>query len=439
MNRICRSIGRIHRPRVSFILATHNRAAVLAETLAQIRACGLDRADREIIVVDNASTDGATAIAREFADRVIALDRNHGSCAKALAVPQARGEFLVFVDDDSHPRPGHVERMIAHFDSKPRLGAAGFTVVLPNGAMEGAALPDVFVGCGVGFRADVLRRAGGLDASFFMQAEEYDLAFRIAQSGWDVRVFDDIVVEHMKTPHARRTERTTFFDMRNNLRVIARYVPQPAAGVVLADAMQRYRWLAEGEGHLSAWRRGGRIGRWLGSRERDSGRYRVLGPRVFERFFCWRMIGERMAALSRGGVRTVVLADLGKNVFPFVASARAAGLRVAAIGDDRFAAPGRRYRGVEIVPLAEAIEHRADAVVISNTAPVHADRTARRLAELTDRPVEHWFPCAVQRDSSNCAVPRDSSNRSTDHRALVDEHRRGTADAAVAHGKPRGA
>lgn len=408
---------------MSFILATHNRAAVLVHTLEQVRTCGLDRADHEIIVVDNASTDGATEIARGRSDRVIALDRNLGSCAKALAIPHARGEFVVFLDDDSHPRPGHVERMIRHFEREPRLGAAGFTVVLPNGAMEGAALPDVFVGCGVGFRADVLRRAGGLDASFFMQAEEYDLAFRIAQSGWDARVFDDIVVEHQKTPHARRTERTTFFDVRNNLRVIARYVPQPAVGVVRSDALQRYRWLAERDGHLSAWRRGARVGRWLGSRERKSGRYRVLGPRVFERFFCWRMIEERMASLGRRGVRTVVLADLGKNVFPFVAGARAAGLRVAAIGDDRFAAPKRRYRGVEIVSLSEALGRRADAVVISNTAPVHADRTSRRLAELADRPVEHWFSCTVR---------LDSGKRSTRRRTSVDERREDITTARTA-------
>ena len=61
--------------------------------------------------------------------------------------------------------------MIEHFEADPRLGAAGFTVHLPDGRLEGGALPGVFLGCGVGFRAEALRGAGGLDPSLFMQAE----------------------------------------------------------------------------------------------------------------------------------------------------------------------------------------------------------------------------------------------------------------------------
>ena len=45
-------------PDVSFVLATHNRCAVVMDTLSQLLRCGLDRRDYEIILVDNASDDG---------------------------------------------------------------------------------------------------------------------------------------------------------------------------------------------------------------------------------------------------------------------------------------------------------------------------------------------------------------------------------------------
>jgi putative ABC transport system substrate-binding protein len=48
------------------------------------------------------------------------------------------------------------------------------------------ALPGVFVGCGVGLRAEAYAESGGLDRTFFMQAEEYDLSFRLAVAGWEV-------------------------------------------------------------------------------------------------------------------------------------------------------------------------------------------------------------------------------------------------------------
>src|SRR3990172_601948 len=94
-----------------------------------------------------------------------------------------------------------------------------------------------------------------------MQAEEYDLSFRLVNAGWKVEVFDDLYVEHLKTEHARRSERTTFYDVRNNLRVIARYLPTPQGRVYREDCLQRYEWLAWRDGQERAYNRGVRAGR----------------------------------------------------------------------------------------------------------------------------------------------------------------------------------
>ncbi|MFQ5589653.1 MAG: glycosyltransferase family 2 protein [Phycisphaerae bacterium] len=378
-------------PDVSFVFATHNRRAAIGRTLAQITRCGLQRHEYEIIVVDNASDDETVREIASRVDHLVRLRRNKGSCAKAWGVDCARGRYIVFLDDDAYPRTTSVRRMIEHFEGDRQLGAAGFTVCLPDGRLEGAALPGVFVGCGVGFRADALRSVGGIDRTFFMQAEEYDLTFRLVTAGWKVQVMNDIYVEHMKTSEARRTDRTTFHDIRNNLRVVARYLPEPYYTAYCSDWLQRYRWLAARNGMERAFNRGARAGRRRSLVERRLYCSRRLGLEAIERFFCWHRIETEMADLARTGINRIVLADLGKNCFPFHRGALLAGVRVSAIADDRFCAPGREYRGIPVLSVDRALQAEHDAVVVSNTAPVHASAAEDALASVTSNPVYNWF------------------------------------------------
>lgn len=379
-------------PELSIIIASHNRVGVIRDTLERIAACGLDAHAYETIIVDNASTDGTAAALNGRDDvTVIRLEQNLGSCAKAIAVDAARGPLLLFLDDDSYPRPGCLARMLERFDADPELGAAAFTVHLPDGSQECSALPHVFVGCGVGLRTSAVRQVGGLDATFFMQAEEYDLSFRLLRGGWHVEVLADLQVEHLKTPRARRSERTTYYDARNNLRVVARYLPDEYAEIYTADWLQRYGWMAENAGHLPAFRRGVAAGRLQAVIERRTGLDTQLTPPLLERIFRWRWIERRMRDLAAIGVRRIVLADLGKNIYAYLRGARAAGLEIACVLDDAFASPERFYRELPIVTTAAALQNGADAFVVSNTSYVHADRRRRDLGACTSRPIYSWF------------------------------------------------
>jgi len=376
---------------ISLVLATHNRREVVVQSLQNIPRDDLKSEAVEVIVVDNQSTDGTVDVIRNLADVLIPLRSNLGSCGKALGVDHARGKFVVFLDDDSIPKPGSLSRMVERFGENPRLGAAGFTVHLPNGDREGAALPGVFVGCGVGFRADALRAVGGLDRTFFMQAEEYDLCFRLASAGWDADVFDDLHVVHLKTDKARRSERTTYYDVRNNLRVLGRYVPRPHYRAMREDVIERYRFLSENADHGEAFDRGIADGKRLAWSERRTHRRFRLTPEAFEKFFKWKALEARMRRLRSTGVRRVLLADLGKHILGFHRAAAATGLQIAAIADDGFARAGRTYRGIEILTVQEAIIRSFDAIVVSNLASVHAARTRYRLQALGVGPAHDWY------------------------------------------------
>ncbi|UCF33190.1 MAG: glycosyltransferase [Phycisphaerales bacterium] len=400
------------RPIVSFVMATHNRRAVVVRALANVARCGLNQREFEIIVVDNKSSDGTRETIREFTPHLIALDRNAGSCAKAHALPMVRGRYVVFLDDDSYPMAGSIQRMIRHFEQDPGLGAAGFTVHLPDGRRESGALPGVFVGCGVGLRAEALRPVGGLDAHFFMQAEEYDLAFRLAGAGWRVEVFNDLHAEHLKSGSARRSDRTTFYDVRNNVLVAARYLPAPYYRIYRADGLQRYRWLAAREGHRAAYRRGLWAALLREPLDRWAFRRRRLTPAVLERFYQIDTVQRRMQELARDGIRRAVFATLGKNVFAFHRAALLAGIEIIAVGDDYFSARGRFYRGVRLLPMAQALALEADAVVISNMASAQVDHAMGRLVRETTIPIYGWY--GTQEAGITAADESNSKSRVAD-------------------------
>jgi GT2 family glycosyltransferase len=370
---------------VSFIISTRNRRQILLQTLAQIDRCGLSREAYEILVVDNASRDGtAAAIRMHFPQvRVFALHRNSGSCGKNIALPCARGRYVVFLDDDSYPQPGSIRRMIRHFEADERLGAAVFTVTLPDGSRECSAYPDVFIGCGTGFRKRALNQVGGLPTDFFMQAEEYDLSLRLLNAGWDVRRFDDLHVVHLKTPAARVSWRTMRLDVRNNYLLARRYFPAAWARLFARDWMNRYWRIARAKRQRPAFVVG-----WLEGRLRSlrPGQRQPVGHATFERFARICQIEQGMRRIrDEHGLHRVLFIGLGKNILPYWLAAKTSRLEVVAIADDRVARG--RYRGIPIVTEAVARRLEFDAAVISNSSPVHAADAARRWRRLDDRPV----------------------------------------------------
>src|SRR5690242_5735461 len=107
-------------PRVSFLISTFNRRGILLQTLDRVKACEVPH---EILLADNASPDGtAGAVAASHPDvRLFALRENLGPVVKNVALKEARGEYVVFLDDDSYPSAGAIARMMEHFESDAHL------------------------------------------------------------------------------------------------------------------------------------------------------------------------------------------------------------------------------------------------------------------------------------------------------------------------------
>jgi GT2 family glycosyltransferase len=376
---------------ITFLISTYNRREVLLQTLRRLCDCGLSRDEYEIIVVDNASRDGtADAVLQECRDvRLIALSHNQGPCAKNSGLAHARGEFVVFLDDDSFPEGDSLQRMIAHFRGDAKLGAAVFTITLPDGTRECSAYPSVFIGCGTGFRRAALEQVGGLPEDFFMQAEEYDLSLRLMDAGWDVRMFDDLHVTHLKTPTARFSRRVTRLDVRNNLVLASRHFPERWIRPFAIDWMKRYYFIAAAKGHRAAYFAG--LAQGL-ARVAVSAKRKAIADETFERFARINEIERRLRVAQRQlQFRSVLFVDLGKYFLPYWMAAQACGLDVVAIADRNLGESKRRYRGIPIVSDAIARTLAFDAAVVSNLSPVHAHGARDRWRAIDDRLVVDLF------------------------------------------------
>lgn len=376
---------------ITFLISTYNRCEVLLQTLRRLVDCGLPREQFEIIVVDNASRDGTVDAITEnnLGVRVIALQHNKGPCAKNVGLAHARGEFVIFLDDDSFPEGNSLQRLVAHFRRDEKLGAAVFTVTLPDGTRECSAYPSVFIGCGTGFRRAALEQVGGLPEDFFMQAEEYDLSLRLMDAGWDVRTFDDLHVTHLKTPTTRFSKRVTRLDVRNNLVLASRHFPEKWVRPFAMDWMKRYYFIAAAKGHRTAYFAG--LAQGL-ARVIVSTKRKAVADETFERFAMIDETERRLRLAQRQlNLRSVLFVDLGKNILPFWMAAQACNLNVVAIADRNLGKSKRRYRGIPIVTDDVARELQFDAAIVSNLSPVHAHGARDRWRAIDDRLVIDLF------------------------------------------------
>jgi GT2 family glycosyltransferase len=200
-----KSVGPDDAPRLSVVVLSHARRELLRRTLASVFAQqGLEF---EVVVVDNASSDGAPEVVRnEFpAARLLALEHNVGVRGRNLGFRAAAGEVIVSLDDDIELLdPETLWRVLGRFDARPELGALTLKICedprarafapehwwhpVPRDAyQEREFSTDHLNEAAVAFRSEVLARAGYYYESLFWGGESWDLVLGIMDLGYQVR------------------------------------------------------------------------------------------------------------------------------------------------------------------------------------------------------------------------------------------------------------
>jgi glycosyltransferase involved in cell wall biosynthesis len=108
-------------PRVSVVIPTYNRAALIRETLDSVLAQTIG--DSEVIVVDDGSTDDTATVIATYGSRVLYLHQENAgqAAARNRGIRAAGAEYIAFVDDDDLWLPAKLEKqlagLLAHQDS----------------------------------------------------------------------------------------------------------------------------------------------------------------------------------------------------------------------------------------------------------------------------------------------------------------------------------
>jgi glycosyltransferase involved in cell wall biosynthesis len=189
-------------PGFGVIVPTFNRAAFIGETLAAILAQTLP--PREVIVIDDGSTDGTASVVAGFPVRYHRIVNGGAPAARNAGIARARGPWLAFCDDDDVWRPGYLESFARVLATCPaRYGFANFGLIRDgvwSGDKFAAAPPGFFAApdqplylkllefqpifpSGFIIRRDFAEELGGYDIRFAGNpSEDFEFALRCAQS-----------------------------------------------------------------------------------------------------------------------------------------------------------------------------------------------------------------------------------------------------------------
>jgi len=248
-------------PRVSVVIVSWNAVDLLKQCLPSVVETAYP--NLEIVLADNASTDGSSAwVAATYPEVVIVRHPENGLFCRGnnAAIPHTTGEYVVLLNNDvevppnwldplvqemADPSVGAVQPKMLQYDDRERFeyaGAAGGfidrlgypftrgrvfdTMEADHGQYDDAR--DVFwaTGAALMLRRSALDAVGLLDERFEMHMEEIDLCWRLQRHGYRIRVAPDSTVYHIGGASLPQgNPRKAYYNFRNSLLMLYKNLP----------------------------------------------------------------------------------------------------------------------------------------------------------------------------------------------------------------------
>jgi hypothetical protein len=230
---------------ISAIVVNYNGAGFLSACLSSL--CTQTWRDLEVIVVDNASTDGSDRIPDEYASRVRLIrsmeNLGYGGGINT-GIAAASGDAILALNNDIVLDRSCVELLARAMETDPRIGMCAPKMLLPDGRLNSTgicisrsgaawnrdmggkdpgaedAAEEVLGPCGGAalYRRAMLTQVGSFDESFFLYMEDVDLAVRGRLAGWKCRYVPGAVVVHANGASVGRgSDLAVYYGNRNIL------------------------------------------------------------------------------------------------------------------------------------------------------------------------------------------------------------------------------
>ena len=254
---------------VSIIVVNWNTRDLLADCLNSLTQ-KVEDFDLEIIVVDNASTDGSPAmLQRAFPQvRLLANEENVGFArANNRGMAASHGRYLLLLNSDAFLQPGALPALVSVAEARPPAGIVGAQLLHPDGSFQAShtAFPtlwseflilsglgralfgrwypshgpeeargpqpvDYVEGACLLVRREAYEDVNGLDEGYFMYAEEVDFCYTMRKKGWQVWYQPAAKVTHLGggSSYNRRPQREGDL-YRSRVRFFRKYYGDRAA------------------------------------------------------------------------------------------------------------------------------------------------------------------------------------------------------------------
>jgi len=202
-------------PIVSVLIDTYNHERFIEEAVCSVLAQDFPASDREIVVVDDGSTDKTSEILRKFEPHVRILRKENGGQASAFnyGIPECQGQIIAFLDGDDWWLPEKLSRVVNLMAKDPSLGVIGHGIVQvsenqPDLKVSRASvlrfrldtktsaelfrLNRCYLGTSrLTLRADVARKILPVPESLIFEADEY--LFTLAAALVDTMILPDLL------------------------------------------------------------------------------------------------------------------------------------------------------------------------------------------------------------------------------------------------------
>jgi GT2 family glycosyltransferase len=217
------------KPRCAVVIPTFNGSHLLSTCLEALLSYPPERCEMNVIVVDDASSDGTVERfgARDEDVTMVARERNGGFAHACNDGAGAAGdaEYLIFLNNDTIPIPGWLDALVDEAREHDAT-AVGSKLLYPNGTVQHAgitigqdrwphnlyvgmpgehdavnrakSMPAVTAACLL-IRRDAFEQAGGFDTAFLNGYEDVDLCLRLGEEGHEVRYCPKSVLYHLES------------------------------------------------------------------------------------------------------------------------------------------------------------------------------------------------------------------------------------------------
>ncbi len=198
--------------KVSIVIPVYNGEETITECLQSVLDAEYPK--KEIIVVDDGSTDRTLGILQNFSDRVRVIRRKHHGRTYALneGWNRATGEIVYFIDADCVMEKNAISKVAPHFEKERVVGVWGEVKALNRSSIlpllneaskivsrrEGVKTSSV-AGANMALRRAFLKQVRGFEGGLGRTGEDVEILSKIENSGYE-HIYEPNAVIHTKLP-----------------------------------------------------------------------------------------------------------------------------------------------------------------------------------------------------------------------------------------------